>query len=119
MKTKAKPARPMTERQAWLWLAKAWQKAKADKEGGYFIPDLAGRWFGAYGLCHVISNLLYVDRLDQKTADQMTARIGREFERRANGERIVYLWPFNSRGRDARVRFCERQAKALTRKVKA
>lgn len=103
--------RPMTERAAWLWLAKAWRGAVKDEYGDY-VAD--GR---SLGLCPCVGDMKSDGLIGVGTAVRMKARLGAAI-RAAGVTADDPVWPTNTAaGRRARVRFCERQAKALERKA--
>lgn len=94
----------MSEREAWLLLAKLWRSANVDDEGdvyAYHHPDVE------WGLCDSICNLFYRGEIDERTKASM--------KRQIPSKRLPsnYAWPLTVAGARARVRFCVLQARLL------
>src|SRR3990167_5049387 len=97
----------MTERQAWLFLAKAWDAAEGEVIGGRVI-FCAGM---ATGLCPMLCYLEDTAKISEDTYNAMCAKIWRL-------PSVTYQdhkWPIDKAGAKARVAFCRLQAKLLTR----
>lgn len=98
----------MTQREAWLYLAKLWSGPLSDCPcggcGGKVAADLAS------GLCVSVDRIAM---LPAKTREAMRVRIRRHREA-IGGE--SYLWPTTEAGAKKRAAFCRRQAALLTKK---
>ncbi len=95
----------LTERQAWLKLAKDWDGARPDVLGYYFVG-----WH--YGLCVGIGNLGVCGQITSETAIAMKGRLPKLRPDTA------YCWPNTKAGAKARADFCREQAALLTKKPK-
>lgn len=103
--------RTMTERAAWLHLAKAWRKAEPDMDGVYEI-DMGDGDAKPWGLCYSVTRMRRTEMIGDGVARRMYARVEAAAARLGLDD-TKYLWPTTLAGARARVRFCERQARAL------
>ena len=100
----------MTERQAWLYLARCWDRPFAQ-------PRLAGERVSVgvliqdtvtHGLCHSIWRLMYRPggHINGDTRRKMSDRLYRAYPYREG-----YFWPRTMRGAVTRAKVCRRFAK--------
>lgn len=93
----------MTERQAWLKLAKIWDGAKDDGDDIAYVPS------GATGLCPSILEIRgYL-------TDQVYESMMRAIDDLRSVTEHNHKWPMTLAGAKARAAFCRLQAKLLTR----
>ena len=96
----------LTQRQAWLLLAKAWRQAKEEPPGRWSADVGYGV---SYGLCPLINDLFNENRISEATFRSMDKKVPRR-------KREVYAWPLTRAGARARAAFCRRQAAKLVKK---
>ncbi len=94
----------MTEKQAWLRLAKMWDAAKPDCSGLYSAGKIP-----CFGLCGTIAWQI-------KEREIVTAMLSKV--RATKGYDGGYLWTNDKRGAKARAAFCRKQSALLTPKRK-
>ena len=103
--------RRMSERAAWLWLAKRWEKAKTcncQHDCGMPIVVVSNAQYS--GLCGCVVRMCQTNKIDGATAGTMLRKIAECG--------IGFIWPLTAAGARARVRFCLKQAAKLERKGK-
>ena len=99
----------LTQRQAWLLLAKAWDKPKKS-DGGYCI----GRF--EFGLCQSIWNMETDRLIDKSTSESMQDKVSEGWNRK---QYTMFRWPCNTvAGARARAAFCRKQAAKLVKRKK-
>jgi hypothetical protein len=98
----------MTTRAAWLHLAKAWDKAKGNKNG-LFVASIGHQRY--FGLCHCLNFLLNNGAIDLYQWREMRMVIYKQ-QRLPN----TYCWKLNKAGACARAEFCLKQAAKLKKK---
>jgi hypothetical protein len=91
----------MTERQAWLFLADAWQDASKGPSSNVVRAFVCG--LQCRGLCSSISVLLDKGQITRKVYIKMCRRLGKESS--------TYLWPTTPEGAASRAEFCKTQAR--------
>lgn len=89
-------------------MARLWRNAAPNADGEYVTE------IGEVCLCSSVNTLRSRGSISDYVRDQMLSRLHDEAER-LDRDPDNYLWPLDAKGAAARVRFCERQAKALTR----
>ncbi len=96
----------MTERQAWLALAKMWDEAEPDCEGDYCVDGLS------YGLCYSI------DAPRISASEDVKCNMLDKVHRHPKSPRSKYLfkWPTSKDGAKSRAAFCRKQAELLAPK---
>lgn len=106
----------MTERQAWLLIAKAWDKPRVFTDDGVLIY-FATIWKYKYcGLCPCVYVMEENERIDEFTRNSMLTKI--ESETRKKGAHHPFIWPTTLSGAYQRAAFCRKQAAKLTKKRK-
>ena len=92
----------MSEKAAWLYLAKRWAKPLKDDKNEYYVHvnDVA-----CYGLCSSIANPAHAGRIDYATSNRMSAVVDKQPRCRTG-----WCWSWSRRGAAARERFCRQQA---------
>jgi len=98
----------MTEKQAWLHLAKLWDHPTKDGTRVY-VEMLEGFGFEPCGLCDCIEELGNRDDISWEVNGVMLGKIP---ERLPNG----FVWPTNLRGAKQRAEFCRKQAAACRKR---
>lgn len=96
----------LTEKQAWEQLARWFSKSV--KERKRLIKT-----YNIFGLCHGISLLGARERISIETKNSLVGQIYYDFN-----YPMGYVWPKTPRGDAARVRYCRKQIKRLTKVVK-
>jgi hypothetical protein len=94
----------LTEKQAWLYLAKEWRQAKLTVHGEYGV-------FSDYcvGLCSGINHLSDCKRILSK---KITISMFDKIENHRNYNPCKYIWSTKTKqGMNCRVAFCMKQAK--------
>ena len=88
----------MTEREAWLWMAKAWARAGAK---GILLGERVN------GICCCI-RAMHDDMIDDKTYSVMRRKMNADYRasRWPN-----FWWPTTKNGNQRRAAFCRRMAK--------
>ena len=99
----------LTERRAWLLLAKEWDKATQACYGGSFQTPS-----GQYCLCFAVSHLYHSGPLSRTTRDDMHERLQKH--RPAYSRDEVFFWPTDKTGAKKRAAFCRKMAKLCVRK---
>lgn len=94
-----------TERQAWLYLARLWDKPNRDVNGRHFIFE---QHYFVFGLCNSIFRMRNMGAIDSDTWRSMARRIP--------GRGIDMQWSLSKRGAAARARFCRKQADKLRKR---
>ena len=100
--------RPMTEAQAWAYLAKQWDNPHV-KNGEAFIL-IEGRT--AFGLCP--STLA----LEEAGVDVWAMRTRRADNKPASGEYKTWWWPLTRAGARSRATFCRRMSKLAAKEAR-
>lgn len=98
----------MTERQAWLKLAKMWDKAYIDSDGDYSAMGTA-----SMGLCPCIT-LDIADDLDQGVSVSMLGKIKKLPKITHYG--LEFVWRTDKASAEARAAFCRKQAALLAKR---
>lgn len=98
----------MTEKQAWLCLAKLWDKPHCDRDDWHGVKT--GN-YDSYGLCPCIEFLQQAVRISDDTFCDMMNKIPK---RRINLS--AFAWRPNAAGAEQRAAFCRKMAKACERK---
>jgi hypothetical protein len=102
----------MTERAAWLYLAKRWDKAVLGGDGDAMVRINTDRTIVC--LCDSILRLQMDERIDVFTESCMVDRI----QRLPNiNQSSSYKWPRTLRGARSRAAFCRRMAKQCGKKA--
>lgn len=100
----------LSERRAWLYLAKKWDKAKPPKLDGWEddveVVIRLNRFGEEIGLCDTIVRL----PISCSVCDAMEDKVDRE-RRRLKKRRWAFLWPTTKAGAKKRAAFCRRMAK--------
>jgi hypothetical protein len=101
----------MSERAAWLYLAKAWDGAKpglchGGKNWGVEIDAEDGP---SPGLCCCILDLERMEDITEVTAKSMLATI-------KLNDHAIFSWTLDANGAKSRAAFCRKQAAKLTKK---
>lgn len=115
----------MTEREAWLVLAKAWTNAKKinTKKINSGEYEAAVEELKCWGLCTAINVVWRAGKIAKSTADSMSRKIAALGDTEGHPLDHPFVWSITTdAGRLARVRFCKEQAKKLAspkRKAKA
>ena len=104
MKTKK-----LTLRQAWLHLAKLWDKPVVQSWSSPVVDIGRG---GCPGLCSSVADMLGVGLTETRTAKAMDKAIGEAMRERD----VVYGWGLNLAGAKQRAAFCRLQAKKCVAK---
>lgn len=106
----------MTEREAWLYLAKIWTKAKRCKSGEFeVIVKKGGESSLCWGLCTAIDHLEWTRDIGGEIAEEMNRKIVAI----GHTDEHPFKWSIRTQaGKLARVKFCNDQAKALSAKKK-
>jgi hypothetical protein len=108
--------RQMTEREAWEYLAVAWEQAKPDFEGDYTAKVGSEE---AIGLCgsftllrmhHLISLDTKYAMMEKIQAQRSKLLEGTNFTDYVKAAMYRYLWPRTLDGAKARAEFCRRCA---------
>lgn len=100
--------RLLTERQAWLRLARAWDRPVASEYGTMQAKVCKSR---CVGLCSSIGELECSGKISTDVELRMDERI------QAMPERFgPYCWPLDGRGARSRAAFCRRQARLLAKR---
>lgn len=100
----------MSEREAWLHLAKAWTEPFTD-DGDVCVIDQTGLGFN-FGLCHCIEDLEMYDFISIAVETRMLNKIP------ARSEDDDYCWPLTVEGAGQRAAFCRKMASQLAAKSK-
>lgn len=100
----------LSERAAWLCLAKAFKNAQP----GSYEFFIEGSDDPSYGICHGIDDLFWLDRISSETNRRMKRCIPNERTHcPATSTEPVYCWPVGDWA--SRERFCREQSRRLTR----
>ena len=101
--------RKMSEREAWLYLAECWDKAKIGENGYPLCAKI-----GNDGLCPSIETMYFdMDAIGQDAYQSMLSKIP---DRRPHS--IAYVWPLTMAGAKQRADFCRRMAAACAKAAK-
>lgn len=94
----------LTEKQAWLRMARMWKKAKKDYDGLYCVVS-----YRYCGLCPTLNHLEFsAGILNSDVHDTMLKKI----KSHKNYKQGRYIWPVaTKRGINCRVNFCNKMAK--------
>ena len=90
----------MTERQAWLYLAKRWDKAFLSD--GYTVTNVCDDC--THGLCQSLCHLEDEGEIDSNTRLEMSSKIPK------SADFAPYVWPMTIAGAKKRAAFCRRMA---------
>lgn len=105
----------LSEKQAWLAIAKQCDKPKRDANGIYFIQPLTPDDWCAYGVCTAVENYSTDDAISHETEDRMMEKLRRHLPekrfRLSKGWDDEFCWPHTLRGWKSRAAFCRRMAK--------
>lgn len=106
--------KPLTESQAWAYLAKKWDGAKLATYGGDLYVEIEPSWMECFGLCDCVHVLADHDHTSDETRDAMLATT--QALRRGKGWRGKFAWSHTQRGARARAAFCRKMAKKTKRR---
>ncbi len=114
--------RRVTEREAWLILANAWDNSFQVDNDDKLSWRSAGIWGGytvysAYGLCYQIAGLLSLGAISARIEKSMLAKF--EDLPSVDSDGCGYKWQTTKNGARQRARFCREQAERLAVKRKA
>ena len=101
--------RTMTERQAWLYLARRWDAAT--EFNNRYVASVFG--LTAYGLCESVYHLAVVEKTTWAVMCSMEAKI-----KLVSRDKISYCWPRTKAGAKSRAAFCRKQATLLKKEGK-
>lgn len=102
----------MTEKEAWLYLAKKWD------EESYLGDTCEG--FSAYvvikdfrrpGLCHCLRGVRIEKFISQEMYSEMKRKLDSHGPEKKYGDTFQYRWPLTMTGAKKRAAFCRRMAK--------
>lgn len=99
--------RKLSEKQAWLKIAAAWDKATDPGDGICTVFN------GDTGLCPTIC-VWKISTISEDTYRSMMDKI----MRLPSVTRMCHKWPMSAKGAKARAAWCRKQAKLLERKAK-
>jgi len=100
----------MTEKQAWLYLAKKWDKPKKPPSDYAFVR-ISG--MVCFGLCGSVKMLNITTRSVKRMLNRIEVGWSRTFPFYDN-----YRWPRTRAGAKSRAAFCRKMAKQLTKPKK-
>lgn len=92
----------LTERQAWLKIAKACDVAGSD--GSFVVVKKMGR---SWGLCTAVGDLWFSGEIEEETARSMFSKIHKHAPPRGDFD---YAWETSKAGAKARAAFCRKMA---------
>jgi len=104
--------RKMSEKQAWLWLAGKWDKAKLrDDCGGFNYFSVIWRACLYTGLCDMLRRMKSLGVLTEDDYLRMRDKIP-EPTHYYHGDLVAWSWPNTANGAKRRAAFCRRMARA-------
>jgi len=109
-----KPAKKkMTQREAWLFIAKQLKVVEPENIGGLWIELLGDL---TSGLCGCVRILNCRELISDSVAEMMLKKIDHPRVKWVDG---YWRWPRDAAGMNKRIAFCRRQAAPPARKKKA